>query len=222
MFAKIGTQVRFLKNVSDENEYLKTLTPLAYDFCVKQFGDPPDPGVSSEISRDIARSVCMYAPILGGYVIQINITHHTIEQLCSSLGHEMYHRVTMRRAGAHREPWLNETLAYVASQGFLRDQGFVRYADYRDIRRRSDTEWFTLSRLRNTRKSLNPLKRIIGRMYPPEFGCEVERFAIALEASIGARALANLVGAISFESWVQQLSPELMERVEALIRLKAR
>lgn len=201
-----------------ENMYLAAIAPRAYDFCVEHFGEPCDPQLPYEIHRDFARSLCSYTPLLRCYTIEIDKTRHDREQLCTSLGHEMYHRVTMRRSGAHRQPWLNETLAFLTQQAFLREKGFDVYAQYVEDVRRQETNSYSISVLRETRKKLNILARVSGKIYTLEFGKQVERFACDLQGIVTLREAARLVGAPSFENWMAQLTEEQQERIAGLMR----
>jgi len=51
------------------------------------------------------------------------------EQLCETIAHEMFHRVTAGRKGLASELWIKELMATLASQWFLQHQGFKGCAE---------------------------------------------------------------------------------------------
>ena len=201
-----------------ENMYLASIAPRAYDFCVEHFGEPCDPHLPYQIHRDFSRSLCSHTPLLRCYMIEIDKKRHDQEQLCTLLGHEMYHRVTMRRSGVHRQPWLNEMLAYLTQQEFLRLNDYDDYAQYVEDVRLQETSSYSIYALRETKKRLNILARISGNIYTLEFAKQVQRFAFDLQGIVTLREAARLVGASSFESWMAQLSEEQQERIAGLMR----
>jgi hypothetical protein len=203
--AKEGRVDLLYTSATEENAYLRELAPRALTFCSTRFCPPPDPHKSYKIFRDLPHSACSYSPLLRWYAIDISSEYHTREQLCAALGHEMYHRVSMRIEGAHRAPWINETLAGVAERWLLREEGLSDFADWLAEQRMLETPTFDVGLLMRTRKRGGFVTRYRNTQYSLLFAEHTERFAIDFERAIPPESIRTLIGAASLTEWVDDL-----------------
>lgn len=181
----------------------------AYRYCTALYGMPADPKSPYDLTRGVgAHSSCCYA--LGRYTVCLSPEIKTLERQCAAIAHEMYHRVTMRRNGLHRQPWLDEMLAFLTSVWFLREHGFSSYADAYLAYAINPIGEIDISGLRAFRRPpwYRRLKDLGDTGYPEGFGTGVCRLAVALGHTIDANDLCRIARATTLAGWIASLPEE--------------
>lgn len=190
----------------------------AYRGCGIWFVPPLDPERQYEIMA-WHYSACHYSWFLGDYTITISRRNSTVQEVCRSVGHEMFHRMTMRRPGLHQEMWVSEMLAFLASQWFLNEQGYGSYADYLHSYYIAQTEPVDISYLKRARRTRNPIRILTGQLYTPGIATQIPRLALALWELVNWKNVAQMVGASRLETWVQYLPETLHASVCRILEL---
>ncbi len=198
-----------------EEEY-ERLAADALQACSEWFGPPVDPKrpVGYAVSPDNI-SACGY--FFGQYMIALNPNLDTPAERCETIGHEMYHRVTMRRPGLRREMWIDEMMAFLAEQWFLTRHGFgerVRENRRRYNSRKEPADIDALRRFRLRRPLVNTTG--MGAWYPPNFYPDVQRLATALNGGGKRNDLARLPWAKSRPAGVESRPADRRANVDRL------
>ncbi len=193
----------------------------AYDYCVSLYGPPTDAGCSYILVKGVGnRSTCSYA--LRRYTIRLSPGLETREQRCMLIGHEMYHRVTLRRKGLRRQPWMDEMLAYLTSLWFLQQQGFSYYADFLKDNDQKVPGRVDLDALRAFRPpALRERLRSPSMGYPEEFYTDVGRLAVALGHIANDKDLCRIIKENTLEGWIDSLSAEKRYGVCRLLEMSS-
>ena len=121
----------------------------------------------------------------------------------------MYHRVTSRRPGLRSEPWIDEIMAFLAAQWFLRCHG------YHDFARRNRRHYVT-RKLRVDTGALRQFRRpkffIVTKdradYFPENFYPGVCRVAVVLNWVVPSNDLLRLPWAGSLDEWLHSLPEE--------------
>ena len=177
----------------------------AYRACVRWFGPPTDAQKPYKIMQGERSFFTRY---LGQPVIVISETAVSNEQLCETIAHEMYHRVTEGRKGLADELWIKEIMALLTSQWFLRNQGFQAYAE------RTKSSLLASSWRADVgvlRKSSNGARRYLffgTPVYSDAFVHSVWRIGYALQAAVKSSDLLSIVKASTLEGWIASLPQE--------------
>lgn len=202
-----------------DGEQARAFAVAAYQSCVQWFGAPPDPKRRYELyNSSFPQSSCGY--ILGSYHISVSTTLTSPEQLCVVIGHEMYHRVTMRRRTLRREEWVDEMLAFAASLWFLESQGYRDYAAFLRDDAVNKPEPVDLPMLRSYRRisRFSAMWRGVKR-YPKDFYLGTERMGLALIALVGGKSFCRLSQAKTWDEWLDSLPAHQRALVICFLRL---
>ena len=195
-----------LREPLPDKEFCHACAADALKFCTRLYGKPTDPQNSYQLFPGIrsSGSGCGYSP--GRYTIFISPHLETREQLCADIGHEMYHRVTMRRQGFQRQLWFDEMMASVTSRWFLRSQGFSDYEKCVKDHYRALPGTVSVKALREVRYSTLRLPlRTIWQQYPIDFYSDVARLGDALSRVTDPNDLPPVINHRSLEEWVASL-----------------
>jgi len=133
----------------------------------------------------------------------------TPEHLCSDIAHEMYHRVTAGRKGLAGEMWVQEVLACLTSDWFLRSQGLEGYADHARDYWLSMMEKADVQTIRTYRRQKSRDWVFRGKsFYPNGFGDSVHRTGFSLSNLLDRSALCRMVEAETLDEWIASLPEE--------------
>lgn len=147
--------------------------------------------------------------MFGKYYLAISKEASTPERLCSHISHEMYHRVTAGRKGLAGQMWVQEVMACLTSDWFLRNQSFEGYADYAKEYRMSTTERADVQAIRACRRQKSRDWVFRGKsVYPDGFGASVYRTGYALISLLDGNDLCRIVKAATLEEWITSLPLE--------------
>ncbi len=113
-----------------EDAELLDFSNQAYNWCVTWFGTPDDELLPYEILR-APMNGCSRHRLVKLYSIYINKNYKFQEQILATLGHEVYHRVTMQKNSLRRIVWVDEMVAFLISDRILMISGLAEYAEYR-------------------------------------------------------------------------------------------
>ncbi len=182
--------------------------PLAYERCVAWFGTPAnaDWEITFWVSNVVAYGT---VPFWRQHIIALprDCTHW--EQVCSSLAHEMYHRVTSRKRSLIQSLWVDEMLAQLTELHFLKEQGFEQYANFLH-----ETSVNSLDALPPANRRVADLRRVkrsrfrqlfFGRAYPAGFIDRVMVLGIVLEKLVGWEAMCHLANCRTWRQWFGSL-----------------
>ncbi len=189
----------------------------AYTFAMSRyrewFGPEPDPDWQTTIIAWQTDKVIRNVP-LREYSLSIRKSYTSLEQRIAATAHETYHRVTMTRPLCRAAPWLDESLAFLASQRVLREMGEEDYADLRT----QGALWppaaeqfrvMTAFRRRPFPWSL--------RGYPPQFSAVVRGFGLLLERDIAWDKICRLPETTGLEAWREMLDGDERRFVSGLV-----
>jgi len=180
----------------------------AFRYCVSLYGQPADAKRPYRLFKGTGeQSACSYS--FGCYTILISPDCTTLEQQCMTIGHEMYHRVTMRRNGLRKQVWVDELLALLTSLWFLPQHGFSEYAD--DV-----LEGYTSSPVKIDLRKLREYRRppwyvnlkTLGPKYPENFYTEIARLATALKHIVSGNDICRIIKANTLAEWIASLPEE--------------
>lgn len=176
----------------------------AYRSCITWFGLPLDPQKPYFIQATAADSFCF--PMPGKYYLAISEEAVIPEHLCYEIAHEMYHRVTANRQGLAGEMWIQEIMAHLTSDWFLRQQGFSGSAEAvkKHLLATPGTADISLLRASRRRRGGEWILRG-GEVYSPEFVHSVVRISYALLRAVKADDLCRLSQAKTLEVWIDSL-----------------
>ncbi|HZP81376.1 MAG TPA: hypothetical protein VFB21_07045 [Chthonomonadaceae bacterium] len=210
------------KNAQRFDARMHRFAAEAYARCVDWFGPPDDPQRPYQLicSRmmGLQGNHCVYNWLLHCY--GLFIAHdERFEEICSSIGHEMSHRVTMCRPGLHKQPWINETLAHLVSAWFLHEQGYADYVRTLEAFYVKQPGQVDITQFKTTQKRRGILVGLRNEQYPPEFAQWTWRLAMALSILLPSQYLCRLVGAASLNAWVEALPSEYHPPVCHLLEL---
>lgn len=202
-----------------DREQARAFADAAYQSCVQWFGPPPDPKRRYELCNGIASGgSCSYG--FGFYRIYLSSESCSPEQLCAIVGHEMYHRVTMRRRTLRREVWVDEMLASIASLWFLESQGYRDYAAFLRDEAAYEPEPVDLAGLRSFRRTSRLFAMWRGvEPYQKDFYPGTLRVGLALVSLVGSTALCRLSQAKSWDEWLDSLPNHQRALVVRFLRL---
>lgn len=219
LIASIKAQLKAMNEPLRDGEQARAFADAAYQSCVEWFGPPPDPKRRYElVNRIFPGGSCGYA--LGSYHISVSTTLTSPEQLCAVIGHEMYHRVTMRRRTLRREVWVDEMLAFYASLWFLERQGYRDYAGFLRDDAANEPEPVDLSMLRSYRRISRFAAMWRGvEPYPKDFYSGTERVGLALAKLVGGKSFRRLSQAKSWDEWLDSLPDHQHALVVCFLRL---
>src|SRR5579884_1412962 len=174
------------------------------------FGPPVDPDWQIEVYRyswESSSISCCRA--LRCYMLLLGNGCNTPERLCSSIGHEMYHRVTLRRRDLCHPVWIDEMLACLAGGWFLQHKGFHEYANYLHRYYCEQPGRVDVNRLRKVRRTYG-IRRLLrrGDVYPKGFYEGVIRLEYALEWIAGSQNILRIGKVKRLEDWIDSLPLE--------------
>lgn len=199
--------VRSIKPIKDDPDLI-ALADAAYACCVEWYGPPDDPELPVELVQG-PWNRCSRSRILRQYIIYLYPHCETMEQRCSAIGHEMYHRVTMRRRGLRRQPWIDEMIACLTAQWFLRQQGFSEYADFLQRWYSEQMERGTVAWLRKAARP-NPIHRMFvpNSSYIKRFYTSVTCVGMALDRVVASKDIRRILTAKTLADWINSLPSE--------------
>ena len=205
----------FIDFESGEVVEVRQIADAAYKANVTWFGAPQDVAWSHRIVQS-AFTGCSWSVLTRGYTLHIGRENVGTDQLCSAIGHEMYHRVTARRKTLRRQLWIDELLAFSVQQRFLREQGFEASAKEVDSHVLQSSVKVAFDWLHQVRT-----KRVLfgfgGISYPPDFKFMIGRLSLALDHLLEWPAICLLANVSSLEAWYAQLEPSASTLAVALL-----
>lgn len=187
-----------------DHELLWAFGQTAYDQLVEWYGPPPDPMSpvtlvgNSKDDPDRYKTYCHYSDRTRRYHIVIHDSEKASYERLSSMAHEMFHRVVMRRGGVQKECWLAETTATIATDDLMIRAGYFVHIDM----------------LRGTAVSMAPKRMALkevrayerdGRPYPRPYSIAARCLSLALSSAIPAEELHRLATAPSLDEWLTSL-----------------
>lgn len=212
----IGSCITFWRDFY-EDESLHELAAWAFTENVEWFGLPTDSSWRHTIVRG-PFSAMSSDPRSQQYLIFIRSSYRSSEQLCSAVGHEMYHRVTLCHNGLRRFVWVDEMMAFLVSQHLLMKKGFNDYAQLR-LRVRFESDVIMgIKDLRSARRRRVWLG-IKGIAYPEGFGAGVAALGTKVENLVGWEQMCRLVHCKTWEEWLAPLAPGVRQEVSDLLDL---
>ena len=193
----------------------------AYRCCVTWFGPPLDPKNSYFVQQAVnGGSSCSRR--LGNYCLVVSTSAASPEQLCFHIAHEMYHRVTAGQKGLASKMWVQEMMATLSSDWFLRHQGFSEYAeavkeDWLNMPEKADVPLLLASR----RRSGWDLILRGGEPYSAEFIAGIGRIGYALNRLLNGNDLRRIIRATGLEEWIASLPQEKQYGVCRVLEVEA-
>lgn len=194
---------------------LELIGNRCYALCVRWFGVPPDASHNCRIIRG-PNDCLRKSMITGNYILIVNKTYATAEQLYAVISHEMYHRVINSSKGLARNLWVDELLAFAVTQKTLEEFGFHEQII---LRNRHHTKGYALGaeELKKVRKKLS-LGLGYGA-YPDGFNAGVATLAIKLQAMVEWRSICLLTKCDSWGDWLAALPGDLQYEISDLFAL---
>lgn len=181
----------------------------AYNWMMREFGSPCDPGWPYEISFGI-ESAFGRDPVRRLYSISLAVSLPSPSRVRGAIAHEMCHRFLHRRDRAIRAPWLKEAVIETAARRYMRHAGEDSWvgdrlrAAHASPRRLSIAE---LSLVRRMPWFLNPSRS----MYPKGFGETIIIVGETLEETVGWDNVRSAVRFGTTEEWIRSM-PECKQR----------
>jgi hypothetical protein len=185
---------------------------------IEWFGEPADMDWTYTIEL-YRYSALERDPFRHTYTIFLRKDYKSKEQFFADVAHEIYHRVTNWRSGLRRLMWVDEMIAFLATQHVLRGTGLSDYADVikdHHYNRGNDEIPLNIRQLRryNHRR---PFPGILGSNYPKTFGNSVALIGLSLEEAVGWEAICRLTFAINWNEWYSWLSPDAASQARQLL-----
>ncbi len=203
----VGEAIKSSKEPLANEKECEAYAKAAYQYCIGLYGPPADSKQAYVLTRGVSSdSGCSY--ILGKYTITLSPELETLDQLCMVIGHEMYHRITMRRKGLRRQIWIDEMLAFLTSLWFLQQQGFSSYAEYCIGACQESADSIDLNALRTFRRPpWHKRLRDLSQAYPENFYTDIARVAVALKRIVDGNDLCRILKATTVDEWIASLPP---------------
>lgn len=206
----------FGKPIEDEQQ-LRHLADRAYARLTEWFGNPHDEtwpyrlmsAPFSGISRD---------PRKCEYIIFLPATYRYVEQRVASICHEMYHRVTVGMLGLHQQLWVDEMLAFMASQRLLRELGYGLYAKHRFGANYNPRNALSVSSLYRARRR-RVLFGLGGFAYPPGFTAGIVMLSTRFEALLDWHDICQIVHFQDWFQWLQTVPSDVRPELRRLLQL---
>jgi len=196
-------------------ENIRTFTATAYHHCINWFGLPCDPEWPLHIYLR-SQPCCKAITWARCYIIVLEKDRESWEPVCGTLAHEMYHRVTTRRQGLHKQLWIDEMLAILVQNRLLRDQGFSEYVDFLINWYHNKPKKMSPDVLQKV--NLNYFKGILGGSgYPEGFDSGVAVLGQELEHLVGWEAVCRLAGCHNWNEWLETIPENLRLQAKSLL-----
>jgi hypothetical protein len=192
----------------------------AYTSCVGWFGPPPDEHWRYEIVRAPQRACAVKSWLHRRYVLYIPSEYKKIEQQCATVGHEMYHRVTMRRRGLRELAWVDELVAFLAAERLLGEQGMEGYALQRMKRRLAATPRLPVTELHKVTMRRRFRAGALSTVYPPGFYEGIWDVGSRLAGLVDWNCICNLVTCAGWHEWLRSVPPNVRPEVCHLMRFE--
>jgi hypothetical protein len=194
----------------DYDTSLQSFAITAYRCCTDWFGTPPDEDWPCHIVQFRSNS-CRRSVLFHEYYITVMSTYKMAEQSKATIAHEIYHRVTRLRGGLRKLPWLDELLAFLASQHVLRANGLSDYAKTR----------IKHARYRNCHVDLRAVKAVPRWKYifgmPTWFYDAVATAGAELDRVLEWSIICRLIHSQSWDQWLQHVPIEQRTYVRDLL-----
>lgn len=203
----------------DDLGALTEFSEAAISRFVEWFGPPSDADRPYVIrATPETYSSCRYNVFLRRYIIKISHHHTQPARIRLVLAHEMYHRITFRRGLLHQQVWVEEMMAHLAAQRFLKEQGFQEFLSRRLVDLLKKPYEKNQETIRAARR--NPVwLGTTGSVYPNGFEIGVIRLGEALRVVAGWPNLCRLVHADTIEDWIDSLSANAQYAVRRLLQM---
>lgn len=216
---KFQTLVAGIQSVSEESitPELYACADAAYRHHVSCFGTPKDASWKYEI---ITAPVATMGrdPFRRMYVLTVRVHDDPPERRLASAAHEMYHRVTSHGKGLHRQHlWVDEVLAFLATDRFLREYGLKEYCGTELKLRYAVSHRLDMRTLKGLRRRPN-LFGLIPSQYPLHFGSTIAVLGKTLEELVGWESMCALVRCRTWQEWLAELPPKVQSRVRDIIQ----
>lgn len=216
---KFQTLVAGIQSISEDSitPDLYKCADAAYQYYVSLFGMPKDASWSYEIITAPSASVGR-DPFRRMYIVAVRISEQNRERRLASAAHEMYHRVTLLRKGLHRQHlWVDEMLAFLATDKFLRDYGLRAYCDAELKRRYAMPHRLKIETLKGLRRRSN-LFGLVRSQYPPDFASTIAVLGKTLEQLVGWENICQLVHCRTWQDWIASLPQQVQPPVREIIQ----
>jgi hypothetical protein len=202
--------------LADEQQ-LRNYADFAFQRCCAWFGRPADADF---------RLCFVGAPFSGtsrsakrrSYAIWISRQATSKEARLADLFHEMYHRVTMCCTGLRQELWVDETLAFLASQRLLQEAGLGQYAKLRLAFYFNPAKALAVPALKKAR-ARKVLFGLYGVHYPEGFNEGVAVLGFRLDQLLEWEAICRLAVDKTWSEWLGQIRPELHGKLGELLMI---
>lgn len=191
----------------EDHDALRRFAEISYSRCVEWFGHPQDPKCPYAIrSNDTSyHTYCCFHPYYQLYNIYISDECKGEGNRYSSIGHEMYHRFTMRREGFFEELWMSELLAQETAYQLLKENGFEELAELRRTRICNQLDGRVDYRMVSTTK--RPLGVPGAPPYPHEFVVAVNCIAAAFSTVLKWEIMRTATRFENMGDWLASLKP---------------
>jgi tetratricopeptide (TPR) repeat protein len=187
---------------SETAPIVKQYADEAYRYCVHAFGPPEDAKKRYKVMQGKHSFFNRY---LGDPTLIISQEMTSREELCETIAHEMYHRVTEGRKGLADEMWIKEMMAILTSQWFLRNQGFKDYADATRNNLLASAWKADVGIMRESSNGYRQYLRAGTPFYSDTFTQSVWRISYALQAAVKDIDLFSIIKASTLKNWIDSL-----------------
>jgi hypothetical protein len=198
---------------------LRLFLSQTYQLYTEWFGIPIDARLPTVLVTG-EFDACYRNRLLCEYTIVVRSDYESPEQRCAAIAHELYHRVTCRLGGLRRLQWLDEMLAFLASDHALRFNGMSEYADLRRDCYVNSTPRLTLAQAKRARS-----KRLAlgfgGFRYPDGFGAAVALLGISLLEATTWSDIRSITRHRSWTDWLVSMPTEVRKRASQILELSA-
>lgn len=207
---------QFLHNplaAEDQNSPYVIYANISYSILTKDFGLSQDHYIPFEIVVD-KLSCLSFDFIRRKYVLFIR-EHDDIQHVYASIAHETYHRITSKckKKGLHKQLWINEVLAFQASQQVLCRTGHTIFAVQKMKSMYCSPHRLSIDELRNV-KSFKFF--FLRRSYPAYFTETVAIISDTLVQSIGWEKMCLMTKCETLPDWLNYLSEIERKKVSFL------
>lgn len=194
---------------------MRAFAERSYAMCVRWFGRHADQDWPVELVFG-RENGCWRNSLLRCYTIVVGRHNETTEQRVATIAHEVYHRTTMLKKTARVQLWIDEMMAFLASQHALIETGYREYSTQRAEWYRSEPRLGSMEELWDAA----PLRRGFQFIYPAGLPETAAVIGMSLETRIDWSQVRLLVNAPDWANWLQRLPRECAEHAAAVLSSK--
>lgn len=196
-----------------EDTSAKHIADWAFEYLSVYFGDPKDAAIGHVVYR-AKTSHCRYTS--QHYVIALANDIVAYEDYCTVISHEMYHRLTLRKRGLHRDAWIDEMLAFLASKWSLEAAGLHKHSQsivylYLTIEGEIGIHEAKQIPRRKLLRMVHTNAKNVGLFY--KFAVQM---ALELESILTREQISLMVNELTFMGWFRHLSNDQVIAVKKL------